>query len=106
MRMPISLYQLFRTPTQVRIIEELLKNPNEYFTISKMAKLINASPSAVSSKIERLSKLGIVKIVGPGEKAKIFRLNPKSPIVKALIEFVKTLENITEKAMEESVSNV
>ena len=94
MNLPASLYQIFRTPTQVRIIEELLKRPNDYFTVSKMAKIINASPSAVSSRVENLGKLGIVRFVGSSEKAKIFRLNTDHPIVKALIEFVNKLNAI------------
>jgi len=65
-----------------------------------MAKLINASPSAVSSRVEKLGELGIIRFVGSSEKAKIFKLNTDSPIVKALLELVKKLEKIGETSKE------
>ena len=105
MNLPASLYQIFRTPTQVRIIEELLKRPNDYFTVSKMAKIINASPSAVSLRVERLGKLGIVRFVGSSEKAKIFKLNTDSPIVKALLEFAEKLEKVGGTSKEKLVTH-
>jgi len=85
--LPVTLFELFRTPTQVKIIEELLKRPMEYFTISRMAKIIDASPSAVSAKVISLEKLGLIRFVGGSEKAKIFYLNRDSQLVKILIDF-------------------
>lgn len=89
--MRTSLYDLFRTPIQVKIIEELLKRSSEYFTISRMAKIINASPSAVSSRVEALKELGIVRFIPGSEKAKIFSLNKGSRITKILMEFYAKL---------------
>jgi len=83
----ITLYEIFRTPVQVKIIEELLKRQNEYFTISRMAKIIDASPSAVASRVDSLIKIGIVKVISGSEKAKIFTINKENPIVKNLINF-------------------
>ncbi len=95
--MDLSLYAIFRTPTQVRIIEELLKRPNEYFTISRMAKLIDSSPSAISSRISILSDLGIIKFIPGSEKARIFYLNKNSEVTKILIEFYMKLRKIEKK---------
>jgi len=92
--MNLDLYTIFRTPTQVRIIEELLKRPNEYFTISRMAKLIDSSPSAISSRIGALSELGIIRFIPGSEKARIFYLNKNSEVTKILIEFYMKLRKI------------
>lgn len=92
--MKLELVTLFRTPTQVRIIEELLKRQNEYFTISRMAKLINSSPSAVSTRIDKLSKIGLIKFIPGSEKARIFCLNKESEVTKALMEFYTKLKKI------------
>lgn len=92
--MNLDLYAIFRTPIQVRIIEELLKRPNEYFTISRMAKLIDSSASAISSRISVLSELGIIKFIPGSEKAKIFYLNKDSEVTRILIEFYIKLRKI------------
>jgi len=92
----ITLYDIFRTPLQVRIIEELLNRPNEYFTVSRMAKLLNASPSAVSSRVENLKKIGILKFISGSEKAKIFSLNKNHPVSRILADFYKKLLSINE----------
>ena len=93
----ITLYRVFRTPTQVRIIEELLKKPDEYFTLSRMAKTIGASPSAISQRIDELLELDLIKFVPGSEKTKIFRLNRDSPITKALIELYHKLKELNQK---------
>ncbi|MCD6491118.1 MAG: hypothetical protein ACP6IQ_00045 [Candidatus Njordarchaeia archaeon] len=92
--MPFTLYQIFRTPTQVKIIEELLKRPDEYFTLSRMSKIVQASPSAVSTKLMELKKLNIIHFMKSSEKAKIFRLNKENRVVRLLLEFYKELNKI------------
>ncbi len=92
--MNLGLFSLFRTPTQVKIIEELLKRPNEYFTMSRMAKLIKSSPSAVSSRIDTLHRLGIIKFIPGSEKARIFYLNKNSEITSILMDFYMRLRKI------------
>jgi len=107
--MEISLYELFRTPVQVRIIEELLSNPSEYFTINKMAKKLNVSPSSVSARVSHLENLGLIKVIST-DKAKVFSLNKDNEIVKHLLDFYLRLKSMsyspTQKVIKEPYLNI
>jgi len=91
-----SLYKIFETPLQVKIIEILLENPNEYFTVSKMARVVKASPAAVARRIEKLVKLKLVKLLEGVGKTKIFKLNEEESIVIALMEFFNSIKDKTD----------
>ncbi len=87
----ITLYEIFETPLQVKILEVLLENPNEYFTVSKMARMVRASPAAVARRIRKLVKLNIVKLIEGVGKTKIFKLNDEENVVIALIDFFNNI---------------
>lgn len=83
----ISLTKLFETPLQVKIIEKLLEKPSEYYTISKMARVVGASPAAVAKRIERLEKFKLVKMIEGAGKTKIFKFNEENELAIALLDF-------------------
>lgn len=91
--------KIFPTKLQASIIEQLLEKEDEFFTISQMARNLGASSSAISSRIDQISELGLIQIL-PAKRAKIFKLNANSKIVEILKEAWKKLkeaETVVEK---------
>lgn len=86
--------KLFPTQLQALIIEELLQSEGEFFTVSQMARTLDVSSSAVSSRISKIKELGIIQIL-PAKRAKIFRLDEDSEVVKILKEMYKQLNQVT-----------
>ena len=88
------LLRLFRTPIQVKMIEILLQHHDDYFTLSKMAKMIEASPGSISKRITYLKELGVIKFVEGSEKTRIFKLNVGNALADLLLDFYQKLNRI------------
>lgn len=85
------LPKIFPTKLQAMILEELLERGNEFFTVSQMARELDVSSSAVSSRISKINEIGLIQIL-PAKRAKIFKLNSESEVVKHLMEFYNKLK--------------
>lgn len=85
------LPKIFPTKLQAMILEELLEREDEFFTVSQMARELDVSSSAVSSRISKIYKIGLIQML-PAKRAKIFKLNSESEAVKHLMKFYKKLK--------------
>lgn len=85
--------KLFETKLQAQIIEHLLEHDSSFYTISQMARVLGVSSSAVSSRIKKIKKLGLIQIL-PAKRAKIFKLNENAKITKILKHAYKKLKKI------------
>lgn len=92
------LSEIFRSQTVARILEVLLSRPDEFFTLSRLAKETGLSISTLSSNMRHLEKLGIVRHVGSSNaKVKLYRLNHDSPLTQALLEFYRRLSRLEDR---------
>lgn len=85
--------KLFETKLQAQIIEHLLEHDSSFYTISQMARNLGVSSSAVSSRLEKIQKLGLIQIL-PAKRAKIFKLNESTELTKILKHTYNKLKKI------------
>ena len=82
----LRLSDIFASRVQARVLEELLNAPNTIFTQIELARRAGCSSSSVDRSLNRLEKLGIVRM----EKLsvnKIVALNFNNKVVSLLIQF-------------------
>ncbi len=82
----MKLSDLFRNQTVARLLDCLLENPDQFFTISQLAKKAKVSLSVTLERIRELERLGIIKKIHSG-KLRLYKLNTENRITKALLEF-------------------
>jgi len=89
----MKLSDLFRNQTVARLLDCLLENPDQFFTISQLAKKAKVSLSVTLERIRELEKLGIIKKIHSG-KLRLYKLNTENQITKALLEFFEKIKQI------------
>ena len=89
----MKLSDLFRNQTVAKLLDCLLENPDQFFTISQLAKKAKVSLSVTLERIRELEKLGIIKKIHSG-KLRLYKLNTENQITKALLEFFEKIKQI------------
>jgi len=85
------LSEIFASNVQTRVLEELLNAPNTIFTQIELARRAGCSSSSVDRALNRLEKLGIVRIERLSVN-KIVTLNFNNRIVSLLIQLNKDVK--------------
>lgn len=83
--------EIFASNVQTRVLEELLNAPNTIFTQIELARRAGCSSSSVDRALNRLEKLGIVRIERLSVN-KIVTLNFNNRIVSLLIQLNKDVK--------------
>ena len=71
---------------RLRILKLLQERPAY---VCEIASILNLSMATVSSHLSRLKHFGIVKDKREGAKIKYFLVEPESPEINALVQFLK-----------------
>lgn len=73
-------------------LKALLKEPFPSLHLREIARLCQASPSAIARELEALTAAGILSESRMGH-LRVFRANPENPVTKALVNLVRELES-------------
>jgi hypothetical protein len=93
MTKPLTLQEIFPTPTAIRLLDLILQKPETPWTQGALAKALAADPGSIRTAIQHLQTIGLVEVhtptrVGP-MKAITLRLD--TPLGAALLAFHQAL---------------
>lgn len=92
----LYLPTVFETELQTKIVETLLQNPEESYTLSEMARLLDATSSGIKRCIVSLQEHGYVMVRIHSTHCYLFALNTEHQLIKALLPFYQRLKTIME----------
>ena len=91
---PSIVFTLFGRTPKTRILDLFLSNPIYEFTRTEIMNDLGMAKTTIASTITETEQLNIIKTSRKIGKSKLYTLNTESPLVKNIIELVRTQSRI------------